>query len=178
MVNGRPAIRPAEVIGSWATTHPPGSDGAGHPPEHHGRIDHVEQEEPAEGQVDRLGQTEVLAGLGDGQHLAVGGRGRGHLVAGRGVAVHGVDPAVATDDLGQGDRDVAPAGADVDARPARADPQPVERGGERPPVDVVAQAAQFHRANDTGAARAVPAVARDAVGAGSLTSREGNHDVV
>ena len=72
--NGSPSIRPAEVIGSWATTQPPGRTARGHPGQHHGRIDHVQEQEPAEGQVDRLGQPEVLAGLGDGQHLAVGRR--------------------------------------------------------------------------------------------------------
>ena len=81
---------------------------------------HVEQQEAAEGQVDRLGQGEVLAGLGEGDHLgrAAAGGGRGHLVAGARVAVDGVDPPVAADDLGQGHRHVAAAGADVDAAPA------------------------------------------------------------
>ena len=171
MEKGRPAIRPAEVIGSWATTQPPGRTAAAMRREHDGGIDHVEQQEAAEGQVDRLGQPQVLAGLGDGQHLAVGGRGRGHLVAGRRVGVDGVDPPVASDDLGQGHRNVAPAGPDVDARPARADAQPVEGGGQRPPVDVVPQAAQFHPGNDTGrpGAAGPAAVRRGPRGTGSLT---------
>ncbi len=133
-------------MGSWATTQPPGRTAAAIRAQDHRRVDHVQQQEAAERQVDRLGQAQVLAGLGDGQHLAVGGGGRGHLVPGRRVGVDGVDPAVVADDLGQGDRHVAPAGAHVDTGPARSDPQPVEGGGERSPVDVVAQASQFHPA--------------------------------
>ena len=163
-------MRPAEVIGSWATTQPAGSDGGGHAPQHdHGGVDHVQEEEPAEGQVDRLGQAQVLAGLGDGQHLAVGGRRRGHLVPGGRVGVDGVDAAVVADDLGQGDRHVAPAGADVDAGPARADPQPVEGGGQGPPVDVVPQAAQFHRPHVTGSLRCRRLRADRALGAPDRT---------
>ena len=99
----------------------------------------MEQEEAAEGEVDRLGEDQVLAGLGDGQHLAVRGGRLGHQVPGAGVAVDGVDPPVAADHLGQGHRDVAPAGAHIDAPPTRADAQPLQGGGQRPAVDVVAQ---------------------------------------
>ena len=46
---------------------------------------HVQQEEAAEGQVDLLGQRQVLAGLGERNHLGVGRGGRPrHLVAGGG----------------------------------------------------------------------------------------------
>ena len=45
-------------------------------PHHHGGVVHVQEQEAAEGQVDRLGQDQVLAGLGQGDHLGVGGRGR------------------------------------------------------------------------------------------------------
>ena len=60
------------------------------------------------------------------------------------VAVDRVDATIAADDLGQGDADVASARADVDAGPPLAQSQPVERGGQRPPVDVVAQAELDH----------------------------------
>ena len=137
-------MRPAEVIGSWATTHPPGRTASAMRAQHHRRVDDVEEQEAAEGEIDRLGQAEVLAGLGDGEHLAVGGGGLGHLVAGHRVAVDGVDPSVVPDDLGQRHRDVPTAGADVDAGPARADPEPVERGGQRSAVDIVPQAPELH----------------------------------
>ena len=63
-----------------------------------------------------------------------------HLVARRRVAVDGVDPAVPADHLGQRHRDVATAGADVDTAPTGAEAQARQRGGQRPPVDVVPQA--------------------------------------
>ena len=68
----------------------------------------------------------------------MGGGRLGHRVPGGRVAVDGVDAAVAADDLGQGDGDVAPAGAHVHTPPALAEPQPVEGRGEGPPVDIVA----------------------------------------
>ena len=77
-------MRPAEVIGSWATTHAPGLDHGGHAPHHHGGVVHVQQQEATEGQVDLLGQDQVLPGLGQGDDLGVGGRSAGHLVAGAG----------------------------------------------------------------------------------------------
>jgi hypothetical protein len=43
-----------------------------------------------------------------------------NLVARQGVAVHGVDAAIAAHHLGQGDRHVATSGADIEATPARA----------------------------------------------------------
>ena len=67
----------------------------------------------------------------------------GHLVAGQGIAVHGVDPPVAPDHLGQGHRDVAAAGADVEAAPARAQAEPVQGGDQWPAVHVVAQAREL-----------------------------------
>ena len=42
----------------------------------------MQEQEPAEGQVDRLGQAEVFPGLGDGQDLAEGGR-RGSAASSR-----------------------------------------------------------------------------------------------
>ena len=99
----------------------------------------MQQQEPAEGEVHLLGQRQVLAGLGQRNHLRVGGRGPGHLVAGGGVAVDGVDPAVTADHLGQGHRHVAAAGADVDTAPAGSSPEPFERRGQRATVDVVTQ---------------------------------------
>jgi hypothetical protein len=43
------------------------------------------------------------------------------------------------DDLGKGHAYVTAAGADVDAAPTLAQPEAVESGGQRPPVDVVAK---------------------------------------
>jgi hypothetical protein len=68
----------------------------------------------------------------------------GDLVAGHRVAVDGVHPTVPPDDLGQGDRDVASARTDVHAGPTRADPQAVQGGGQRSPVDVVSQSPKLH----------------------------------
>ena len=68
-------MRPAEVIGSWTTTQPPGADGAGHHAHHGERLEHVQEQEAAEGQVDLFGQRQVLAGLGEGDHLCVRRRG-------------------------------------------------------------------------------------------------------
>ena len=101
---------------------------------------HVHEKEAAEGEVDLLGQDQVLAGLGQGDDLGMGGGGMGHLVAGPRVAVDGVDTPVLPDHFGQGHRHVAPTGADVDATPAFGQAEAAERGGQRAPVHVVAQA--------------------------------------
>ena len=66
----------------------------------------------------------------------------GDLVAGQRIAVDRVDPAGVADDLGEGDGDVAAAGADVDAAPAGTEAEAFERGGQRAAVDVVAQAGE------------------------------------
>ena len=119
----------------------------------------MEEEEPAEGQVDRLGKLQVLAGLCDGQHLAVG-RGRlRHLITCHRVAVHRVDPTVAAHDLGQRHRHVTAAGTHVDAGPPGPDAQAVEGGGQRPSVHVVPQAPQFHAARLPAASATGPAAA-------------------
>ncbi len=107
---------------------------------------HVQQQEATEGQVHLLGQDQVLPGLGQGDDLGVGRRGACHLVAGAGVAVDGVDPSLASDHLGQGHRDVPASGANVEAAPARAQPQPRQGGGQGAAVDVVAQPPELARA--------------------------------
>ena len=132
-------MRPAEVIGSWATTQPAGAHGARHHAHDRERLEHVEQQEAAERQVDLLGEGEVLAGLGERDHLRVGRRGACDLVARQRVAVDGVDAAVAADHLGQRHRHVAAAGAHVDTAPARPEPEAQQRRGQGAPVDVVAQ---------------------------------------
>ncbi len=48
---------------------------AGHAHQDGERVDDVEQDEPAEREIDRLGQREVFARLGERQHLGVGGGG-------------------------------------------------------------------------------------------------------
>ena len=63
----------------------------------------------------------------------------GHLVPGARIAVDGVDASVVPDDLGEGHRHVAAAGADVDAPPPGRDGEAFERRGQRAPIDVVAQ---------------------------------------
>jgi hypothetical protein len=97
----------------------------------------MHEQEPTEGQVDRFGQEEVFSGLGDGDHLAEGGRRRGGNVPGGRVAVDGIDASVASHDLSQRHRNVASTGADVDAAPPGADAQAFEGGGDRAPVDIV-----------------------------------------
>src|SRR6185437_11698089 len=86
---------------------------------------------------------QVLAGLGQCDHLCVGSRRTSDLVPGRRVAVDGVDAAVAPDHLGQGDRDVAAARADVGTAPALAQAEAEQRGFQWPAVDVVAQALEL-----------------------------------
>ena len=120
--------------------HPTAGPHRGRHHAHHGQgFVHVEQQEPAEGEIDLLGQRQVFARLGQRNDLGVGRGGPGHLVAGAGIAVDGVDPAVTTDHLGQGHRDVTPTRTDVDTAPAAGHAQPFERRGERTPVHVVAQ---------------------------------------
>ncbi len=93
-------MRPADVMGSWATTHPPGRTASLMRCKTMDGSYDVEEEKPAKGKVHGLGEKEVLAGLGDGDHLAEAGGGLGHLVARQRVAVDGIDPTVPTDDLG------------------------------------------------------------------------------
>src|ERR1019366_5808813 len=107
---GAPACRRDRLL----RDHPPvGFDRVGHAPEDDGRVEHVEQQEPAEGEVDRLGQHEVLAGLGDRDDLAWRGGGPGHLVTGERVGVDRIDPARVPDHLSQCDRDVPAAHSQV-----------------------------------------------------------------
>jgi len=127
------------VIGFLGHHPPAGPHGLFHPGQDDGRLDDMHEQEPTECQVDRLGQQKVFTRLGDGQDLAEGRRRRSGLVACGRVAVDGVDTSVAAHDLGQSHRDVASAGADVDASPPRADPQALEGGGEGAAVDVVTQ---------------------------------------
>ena len=122
-----------------------GAHGLAHAAQHHDRVEHVHEEEAAEGEVDRLGQQELLARLGDGDHLGMGRRRPAPPRRGRGVVVDRVDAPVVADDLGERDAHVAAARAHVDTAPALAQPQPVERGGERPAVHVVAQPELEHR---------------------------------
>ena len=77
-------MRPAEVIGSWTTTQPPGLTTA------------AMRRTTTEGswtwrsrnrqnaRSTCSGSDQVLAGLGERDHLGVGGRRAGHLVAGEG----------------------------------------------------------------------------------------------
>ena len=105
----------------------------------------MQEEEAAEGEVDRLGQREVLARLGQRDDLRMRRRSRspGHFVPGQRVAVDCVDAPVAADHLGQRDRYVSAAGTDVGAAPAEADAEALQRGGQWPPVDVVAETLQL-----------------------------------
>ena len=99
----------------------------------------MHEQEAAEGQVDRFGQEQVLAGLGDGEHLAERGRRRGDLVTGARIAVDGVDASFVAHDLGEGHRHVPTTGADVDAAPPRRHGETLEGRGQGAPIDVVAQ---------------------------------------
>ncbi len=160
MDSGAPPMRPAEVIGSCATTQPPGRTAAAMRPSTTAGSTTCRSRKRQKARSTGSGRSEVLAGLGDGEHLAVRRRGPRHLVAGARVAVDGVDPPVVADHLGQGHRDVAPAGAHVDAAPARAEAQTLEGGGERPPVDVVAQTVTRSRHEPIDAAESSRHVAR------------------
>ena len=132
-------MRPAVVIGLLGDDPAAAAYGAGHHAHHGERLEHVEQQEAAERQVDLLGQGEVLAGLGERDDLCVRRRGPCDLVAGEWVAVDRVDATVTADHLGQRHRDVAATRADVDAAPTGAEPQALQRRGQRAAVDVVAQ---------------------------------------
>ena len=118
---------------------PAGADRVCHHAHDGDGLEHVEQQETAEREVDLLGQRQILTGLRECDHLRVRGRGSCDLVAGERVAVDGVHTAVAADHLGQGHRHVAPASADVDAAPAGAETQPLERRGQWAAVDVITQ---------------------------------------
>ncbi len=128
----------------------PGADGAAHPPEHDRRVVDVHEDEPAEGEIDRFGEEEILGRLGDGEDLALagGGGGGGGRVAGPGIAVDGVHPSVPADDLGQGDAHVAPAGAHVGAQPTLAEAEAVEGGHQGTAVDVAAEGELEHLGAD------------------------------
>ena len=93
MEKGSPSMRPAEVIGSWATTQPPGRTAPAIRASTTAGSTTWSRRNRQKARSTGFGQPEILAGLGDGQHLAVGGGGLSHLVPGRGVAVHGVDPS-------------------------------------------------------------------------------------
>ena len=127
----------------------------GHTAQHHGGIVDVEEQEPAERQIDLLGEDQVLPRLGERDDLGVGGRSAGHFVAGLGIAVHRVDPALASHHFGQGDRDVAAAGSHVEAAPARPEAEALQGRGQRPPVDVVAKTRELthDRTPDRGGIR-------------------------
>ncbi len=112
--------------------------GGRHGADDHDRVEHVHQEEAAERQVHLLGQRQVLAGLGEGDHLGVGRRGAGDLVARQRVAVHRVHTAVPADHLGQRDRHVTTTRADVDTAPAGTEAESLEGGGQWSAVHVVA----------------------------------------
>jgi hypothetical protein len=120
-----------------------GLDHGGHASHHDGGVEDMEQQETAEGQIDLFGEDQVLSGLGQGDDLGVGGRTVGDLVARERIAVHGVDAAVAPDHFGQCHRDVAPSGADVETAPTRPQPEPVQRGDQRPAIDVVTQTGEL-----------------------------------
>jgi len=115
-----------------------------------GRV-HVQQHEPAVGEIQGLWEGQFFASLGQGDDLGLGGsRSRGrHLVAASRIRVDGVDPAVASHHSGQSDGHVTAAGAHVGALPALAQTQSVEGGDQRAAVDVVAQFELHHAADDT-----------------------------
>jgi hypothetical protein len=120
---------------------------AGHAAQHGRCVVDVQQQEAAEGEVHRLGQSQVLCRLGDGDDLGGGRRRRctGGDVARRRVAVDRVDPPVAPHHLGEGDTHVPTAGAHVGTAPSLGQAEAVEGGGQRPPIDVVAQSQLPHR---------------------------------
>jgi hypothetical protein len=100
----------------------------------------MEEQEAAERQVHLFGEDQVFPGLRERNDLGVG-RGRpGHLVAGQGVAVHGVDASLVANHFGQGNRHVSTPRANVEATPARPQAEAFERRGQWPSIDVVAEA--------------------------------------
>jgi hypothetical protein len=103
----------------------------------------MEEQEATERQVHLFGEDQVFPGLRQRNDLGVGRSRPGHLVAGQGVAVHGVDASLAAHHFGQGNRHVSTPGADVGATPARAQAEAFERRGQWPSIDVVAEACEF-----------------------------------
>ena len=182
---GLPPIRPADVIGSCATTQPPGRTAVAicaRPRPDRARAAGGSGRTP--GRPVRGG--EVLAGLGEREHLTVGRRGPGGLVPGERIAVHRVDPPVPPDDLGQGDGDVATAGAHVDTSPSRPEPEAIQRRGQGAAVDVVAEPI-IHSPGLRGAAPPWPGTLRVRLGTGAAdgigrrpiaSTRERDHDAV
>ncbi len=140
----RRAVDPPRRGDGLLCHHPPaGPDGAGHLADDRDGLEHVQQQEAAEREVDLLGQREILAGLRERDDLRVGGCGACDLVPRQGVAVDRVDTTVPADHLGQRHRDVAASGTDVDATPTGTKPEAQERRGQRAAVDVVAQPLQL-----------------------------------
>ena len=111
----------------------------------------VQQDEPAERQVDGFGQGELLSGLGQRNHLGLGGHrgGSRHLVAAGRIRVDRVHPAVPSDDASQGHGHVAASCPDVGTAPAFSQAQAIERRRQRPPVHVVAESQFDHGWHDT-----------------------------
>jgi hypothetical protein len=134
-------------------------EGAGHPDDDRRGVVDVEEEEPAEDEPDRLGQEEVLCGLGQRHDLGLAGcrRGLGDRVPGGGVVIDGVDAPRAPGEAREGHAHVARARPDIGAPPPLADPEPFQRRGERPAVDIIAELEERHRPDATRpSARSVP----------------------
>ena len=103
----------------------------------------MEEQEAAERQVDLFGEDQVLSRLRERDDLRVSRCRAGHLVAGKGITVHGVDATLTSHHFGQGDRYVATTGSHVEAAPTRPQTETLQCGGERPPVHVVAEAREL-----------------------------------
>ena len=111
----------------------------------------MKKEEPAEGEVQRLGEGQVFTCLGERDDLRLRGFGCGcgHLVAPGGIGVDGIDPAVAAHDASKRDGHIAAARSDIRAHPAFPQAQAIQSSRERAPVDVVAKFQVEHSGDDT-----------------------------
>ncbi len=124
----------------------------GHSPEHHQRVDDVQEEETAKSEVDLLGQDEFLCRLGDRDDLSLSclGCSSRHFVSAGRVDIDCIDPAVRADQRRQRNGYVPAARPDVGAEPSTPEAEPSEGGLERAPVDIVTQVDLGHlRANAT-----------------------------
>ena len=102
----------------------------------------VEEEEAAEREVNRLWEQQVFDRLRQGDHLCIGGGGLGHRISSSGIDVDRIEAAGSPNQVAKLDGHIATTGTHVDAPPALADPEALERGLEGTPVDVIAQTTQ------------------------------------
>ena len=140
---GAPAIRPAEVIGSWATTHPPGRTAPAIRPSTTAGSTTWSRRNRQKARSTGSGRRRSSPAWVMASTWLWAGRGRGHLVTGARGRCRRRRPGRPGPTISARATDTSPPPAPTSTqRPAGPDAEAVEGGGQRPPVDVVAQASQ------------------------------------